>query len=50
MGSVKDIDWKKYTVGVNRKDVSPDIYEYLNHYYQPFNERLYERLGEDFGW
>ena len=48
--NVKDIDLKKYTVGVNRKKVSREVYDYLTEYFKPFNERLYERIGEDFGW
>jgi hypothetical protein len=48
--NVKDIDLKKYTIGVNREKVSRDVYDYLTEYFKPFNERLYEGIGEDFGW
>lgn len=37
-------------VGSNKREVSPDVYDYLNGYFLPHNEALYELLGEDYGW
>ncbi len=45
-----DLDLKKYTVGVNRKKAPDELYAYLDDYFKPFNQELYERLGQDFNW
>jgi len=37
-------------VGSNRSKVDPAIYEYLNDYFEPHNQALYELLGNNFGW
>ena len=47
---VADLDLKKYTVGVNRRKVPDELYAYLDDYFKPHNQRLYQRLGQDFGW
>jgi hypothetical protein len=36
--------------GSNKSEVSPDVYNYLNDYFSPHNEALYELLGEHYGW
>ncbi|MCC1496009.1 sulfotransferase [Alcanivorax sp. 1008] len=37
-------------VGSNRKSVDADVYQYLQDYFSPHNQELYELLGEDFDW
>lgn len=37
-------------VGKNRVAVDPEVYQYLNDYFLPHNQALYELLGRDFGW
>jgi hypothetical protein len=37
-------------VGKNRIDVGPDVYKYLNDFFLPHNQELYDLLGKDFGW
>lgn len=37
-------------VGYNREPVDAAVYDYLNDYYRPFNQELYELIGEDFEW
>ena len=37
-------------VGKNRIEVDPDVYQYLNDFFLPHNQELYDLLGEDFGW
>ena len=34
----------------NKKKFDPHVYEYLNDYFQPHNQELYELMGEDYGW
>ena len=37
-------------VGANREKVPVGVYEFLDAYFKPHNELLYERTGRDFGW
>lgn len=37
-------------VGGNRSDVAPATYQYLNDYFKPYNEQLFEFLGERYNW
>jgi hypothetical protein len=37
-------------VARNKTDVPPDVYAYLNDYFRPHNQALYEMLGRNFGW
>lgn len=37
-------------VGTNKSEISPDVYDYLNDYFLPHNEALYELLGERYEW
>lgn len=39
-----------HNVGSNKNKVSPDVYEYLDEYYRPHNQKLYELVGEDYCW
>lgn len=34
----------------NKVDIDPKVYEYLNDYFLPHNQALYEFLKKDFGW
>ncbi len=36
--------------GYNKSKVHPDIYEYLNSYFRPHNEALYELIGTRYDW
>ena len=37
-------------VGKNKTPVPPEVYEYLNKYFKPHNEKLFKYLNRDFGW
>lgn len=37
-------------VGTNRTKVEPVVYEYLEEYFKGWNQKLYEKSGQDFGW
>ena len=41
---------KTVNKGVGKKKVPERVYEYLDHFFQPHNQALYDMLGEDFGW
>jgi len=37
-------------VASNRSEVDPHVYEYLDNYFRPHNQMLYELVGKSFGW
>ncbi len=37
-------------VSKNKVEVDREVYQYLNDYFKPYNERLYDLIGVDFGW
>lgn len=37
-------------VGKSKSTVPPEVYEYLNSYFRPHNEALYELVGRHYGW
>lgn len=43
-------DLSPRNVARNRIQVAPDVYEYLNNYFRPHNEALYELLGTEYNW
>ncbi|MEJ2366788.1 MAG: sulfotransferase [Acidobacteriota bacterium] len=43
-------DLRPQNVGRNRADVPREVYAYLEDYFRPHNQALYELLGEDYGW
>ena len=43
-------DLTRKHVADNRKKVPVEVYQYLDVYFRPYNELLYERTGQDFGW
>ena len=43
-------DLKPRNVNWNRTKVPPGVYEYLNDYFLPHNQALYELVGKDYGW
>jgi hypothetical protein len=45
---VKDL--KPRNVGKKRSEVDPEVYEYLNNYYLPHNQALYDLIGENYAW
>lgn len=45
---VKDL--KPRNVAKNKSEVDPDVYEYLNNYFLPHNQALYELVGKSYGW
>ena len=45
---VKDL--RPRNVANNRSEVDPKVYEYLNSYFLPHNQALYELVGENYGW
>ena len=45
---VKDL--KPRNVSNNKNEVDPDVYRYLNNYFLPHNQALYELIGKRCGW
>lgn len=43
-------DLKPRNVGKNRTGVDQEVYEYLNDFFRPHNQKLYELTGENYGW
>lgn len=43
-------DLRPQNVARNRTSVSPELYEYLDDYFLPHNQRLYELIGQKFDW
>lgn len=43
-------DSRPRNVAKNKEQVSAEVYEYLNNYFQPHNQTLYELLGKQFPW
>jgi hypothetical protein len=41
---------KPRNVAANKTDVDPAVYAYLDDYFRPHNEALYELIGQDYGW
>jgi hypothetical protein len=37
-------------VGANRTSVPTSVYDTLDRFFRPHNRRLFERIGQDFGW
>ncbi|MCA9838615.1 MAG: sulfotransferase [Trueperaceae bacterium] len=37
-------------IGSNRTRVAPEVIDYLNSYFAPFNKALFESLGQQFDW
>ena len=37
-------------VGTGRSEVSPAVREFLDEYFKPFNQALYDLTGQNFGW
>lgn len=43
-------DLKPRNVASNKTKVDAEVYEYLEDYFRPHNQKLYDLIGEDFGW
>jgi len=43
-------DSRPRNVATNKEQVSVEVYKYLNDYFKPHNEALYELLGKDLDW
>lgn len=43
-------DLKSHNAARNRSAVDSEIHEYLNAYFRPHNQALYDMVGEDYGW
>ncbi|NOQ64219.1 MAG: sulfotransferase [Methyloprofundus sp.] len=43
-------DLQPRNVGINRVKVAPEVTEYLNRYFSPHNQALYDLVSKDFGW
>ncbi|WP_157867384.1 sulfotransferase domain-containing protein [Gloeothece citriformis] len=41
---------KPSNMGTNKAKIDPDVYEYLEDYFRPHDEELYELIGQNFGW
>lgn len=41
---------KPRNVSSNRSEVNPEVYEYLNDFFMPHNQALYELIGENYNW
>jgi hypothetical protein len=49
-GNVKIEDLSPKFVAKNKETVSQEVVDYLNDYFRPKNQALYQLLGTDFGW
>ena len=45
-----EMDLSKRNVGKLEKRIPPGLEEYLDEYFRPHNQELYELLGVDYGW
>jgi hypothetical protein len=45
---IRDISLQN--VGKSKKEVGPEVYDYLNEYFSPHNRDLYKLLGTDYNW
>ena len=43
-------DLEPRSVGTNREEVEPRVYEYLNEYFARHNQELYREIGRSFEW
>ena len=43
-------DLKARHVAKNKTSVDPEVYTYLNNYFQDHNQALYDLVGESYGW
>lgn len=43
-------DLRPRNMSGEKSEVEPKVYEYLDDYFRPHNEALYELLGEDYAW
>lgn len=43
-------DLKPKNVASNKSQVDPDVYKYLNDWFFPHNQALYDLVGQRFGW
>jgi hypothetical protein len=43
-------DIRARNIGYNRVECDARVYDYLDNYFLPHNQALYELVGEDFGW
>ena len=43
-------DLKARNVGSNKTEIDPYVYEYLDDYFWPHNQTLYELVGNNYGW
>jgi hypothetical protein len=41
---------KPYNVGTNKSAIGPEVYEYLQDYFHPHNQKLYELTGRNYAW
>ncbi|MGB3300299.1 MAG: sulfotransferase domain-containing protein [Phormidesmis sp.] len=48
--NMASIDLSPQNVGSNRVKVGPEVHEYLDEYFHPYNQALYELLGKSYGW
>lgn len=48
--SFQVIDARPRNVAKNKEQVSAEVYDYLNKYFKPHNEALYELLGKEYNW
>jgi hypothetical protein len=46
--TISDLEPRK--VAQNRTRVDAEVYQYLEDYFRPHNEALYQLLGKNFGW
>lgn len=49
-GKVKVKDLKPRNVAENRNQVDRRVYAYLDNYFAPYNDELYQLIGQNFNW
>ena len=48
--SFKVRDSRPRNVARNKEQIAVEVYQYLNSYFKPYNEALYELLGKEYDW
>lgn len=43
-------DLKPRNVGISKEKVGSSVYKYLEDYFRPHNQKLYDLIGQDYGW
>jgi hypothetical protein len=43
-------DQQRWNVRAHNQRVAPEVYTFLDEYFAPYNKKLFDYIGQDFGW